>query len=48
MASIKLILIVHESAPVQGIFRWSSPIKKVKLKKNLKKIHDQNKNNFDE
>lgn len=35
MASIKLILIVHESAPVLGIFRWSSPIKS--NKKNLKK-----------
>ena len=34
MASIKLILIVHESAPVLGIFRWSSPIKsKSKVKK---------------
>ena len=49
MASIKLILIVHESAPVLGIFRWSSPIKsKSKVLKNLKKNHDQNKNNFDE
>ena len=38
MASIKLILIVHESAPVLGIFRWSSPIKsKSKVKKKLKK-----------
>ena len=50
MASIKLILIVHESAPVLGIFRWSSPIKsKSKVKKKIKKkIRDQNKNNFDE